>query len=122
MARILVVDDDVASRDLVVALAEHRGHEVHEASNGAEGLRIAREQRPVLVITGMNMPSMNGDEFVRRLHAAPELAAIEVAFYTGSYGAPEVQRLAKACGVTRILRKPAEPAEILRLLDDALGR
>jgi len=67
------------------------------------------------------MPFMNGDEFVRRLHADPELAVIEVAFYTVSYRAPEVQSLAKACGVTRILGKPAAAAEILRLLDDALG-
>jgi CheY-like chemotaxis protein len=122
MARILIVDDDVANRELVVALAHHRGHDAVEASNGAEGLRLVREQRPDLIVADIRMPSMDGDEFVRRLRADPELASIEVAFYTGSHREPELRRLAAACGVTRILGKPAEPEQILGLLDDALGR
>lgn len=121
MKRILVVDDNPANRDLVVALAQHRGHEALEASDGAEGLRLVRAQRPDLVIVDIQMPSMRGDEFVRRLRADQALASIEVAFYTGSHKEAELQKMAQACGVTRILGKPAEAADILRLLDEVLG-
>jgi CheY-like chemotaxis protein len=122
MARILIVDDDPRNRELLVMLAEHRGHEALEASDGAEGLRIVRRWRPDLIVADLQMPAMDGPEFVRRLRADPALASIQVAFYTASYDLPETRTLAVAAGVTRILGKPADPAQILLLFDETVGR
>jgi diguanylate cyclase (GGDEF)-like protein/PAS domain S-box-containing protein len=121
MSKILVVDDSPANRDLIVSLIRHRGHEALEASDGAEALRLVREERPMLVISDILMPTMDGYEFVRELRADPSLAHTEVIFYTAFYREREARKLAEACGVKRILTKPAEPEQILEVIDDALA-
>jgi diguanylate cyclase (GGDEF)-like protein/PAS domain S-box-containing protein len=121
MSKILVVDDSPANRDLIVSLIRHRGHEALEASDGAEALRLVRDERPILVISDILMPTMDGYEFVRELRADPALAHTEVIFYTAFYREREARKLAEACGVKRILTKPAEPEQILEVIDDALA-
>ncbi len=121
MAKILVVDDQVANRDLVVTLLVHRGHQALEAADGAEALVLARSERPVLVISDILMPTMDGFEFVRQLRADPALAGTEVIFYTAHYREREARNLAKSCGVSRVLAKPCEPQDILLAIDQALA-
>ena len=69
MARILIVDDDPAGRDLLVSLVRFKGHEPLVASDGAEALETVRRGRPAVVISDILMPTMDGYEFVRRLRA-----------------------------------------------------
>jgi C4-dicarboxylate-specific signal transduction histidine kinase len=66
------------------------------------------------------MPTMNGFEFVSRLRQQPETAFIPVIFYSATFLDAEMQALARACGVTRLLSKPAEPEDILRIVNEAL--
>lgn len=121
MAKILVVDDHAVNRELVVTLVRHRGHEPFEAGDGAEALELVRRHRPDLVVSDILMPTMDGFEFVRQLRADPRIESTEVIFYTAHYREREAQNLARSCGVSRVLTKPAEPEDILRALDDALS-
>ncbi len=120
MARVLVVDDNAANRDLVVTLLKYQGHEPLEAADGAEALAVVREQRPQLVISDILMPTMDGYEFVRQLRADPALAPTEVIFYSAHYREREARNLAKACGVSRVLVKPCEPQDILAAIEQGL--
>lgn len=120
MSKILVVDDTVANRELVVSLLRHRGHEALEAGDGVEALRLVRQERPVLVISDILMPVMDGYEFVRELRADPTIAHTDVIFFTAFYREREATKLAEACGVRRVLTKPAEPEDILRAIDEVL--
>ena len=122
MAKILVVDDQAANRELVVTLIGHRGHQPLEAADGAEALALARAERPDLIISDILMPTMDGYEFVRQLRADPKLAASEVIFYSAHYLERQARNLAKVCGVSRVLVKPCEPEEILHAIDQALAR
>ncbi|MBI4762355.1 MAG: GGDEF domain-containing response regulator [Chloroflexota bacterium] len=120
MATILVVDTNATDRNTYVALLGNFGHRILEASNGAEALEVARDQLPDLVITDIIMPNMDGFTLTRRLHAEPLLMKVPVVFHTANYDDTEIHRLARASGIQHILRKPSEPHEILRVVNDAL--
>ncbi len=120
MARILIVDDDAAGRALLVTLARYRGHETFEAPDGAEALTVVRAEHPQLVISDILMPTMDGYEFVRRLREDPVLSDTRVIFYTASYHEREALTLAERVHVARVLVKPAEPDEILRVIEEAI--
>lgn len=121
MATILIVDDREPNREFLVSLLGYGGHRLLEAADGAEGLEVARAERPDLVIADILMPTMDGYEFVQRLRADPTVAGTRVVFYTAYYHEPEAHRLAAACGVTAVLTKPAEPEEVLRIIQLALN-
>jgi PAS domain S-box-containing protein len=120
MARILIIEDQPADRDLLVVLLGYHGHAILEARDGTEGLALTLSERPDLVITDILMPSMDGYEFARRVRADPELAGTRIMFYTATYMAEEVRRLAAAIGVSHLLTKPAEPEYILEVVGAAL--
>jgi diguanylate cyclase (GGDEF)-like protein len=96
------------------------GHRLLEAGDGIHALELARAELPDLVITEILMPHMDGFTLVRRLRAEPLLMGIPVIFQTANYDVSEIHRLARASGIQRILRKPAEPQEILRAVNESL--
>lgn len=121
MANILVLDDLEANRMFLNKLLSRSGHRVLEAVNGAEGLGIAKVERPDLVIADILMPKMDGYEFVRALREDADCAETEVIFFTAAYDEQEVRRMAAMSGVRHVLLKPAAPSTILDLVGDALG-
>lgn len=121
MAKVLVVDDQAANRDLVVTLLKYAGHEPLEAADGHVALAQVREQRPALVICDILMPTMDGYEFVRQLRAEPDIAHTDVVFYTATFMEREARTLALSCGVSTVLLKPTEPEELLRVIEQRLA-
>ncbi len=122
MAKILILDDDLACRQFLVKLLGYSGHTLLEAEDGVAGLDLTRAERPDLVITDLLMPIMDGFEFVRQLRNDPAVGSTAVLFCSGTYSWSEGEELARACGVCAILRKPAKPAEILRRVAEALAQ
>jgi signal transduction histidine kinase/CheY-like chemotaxis protein len=120
MAKILVVDDQAPNRELIVTLLQYAGHSLSEASDGSAALDQVRAVHPDLVICDILMPTMDGYEFVRQLRADPDIADIEVVFYTATFMEREARRLANSCGVSHVMLKPCEPQEILRMVEVAL--
>jgi diguanylate cyclase (GGDEF)-like protein len=122
MATILIVDTNATDRSTYVALLGNFGHRILEAGNGAKALELARAELPDLIITDIIMPSMDGFTLVRRLRAEPLLAKVPVVFHTANYDDSEIHRLARGSGIQHILRKPSEPHEILRAVNDSLKK
>ena len=121
MAIILIIDDQPTNREYLVTLLGSGNHRILQTADGAEGLTIARAEKPDLIIADILMPMMDGYEFVRQLRADPVIATIRVIFYTAYYHEREAQALANACGVFHILTKPCEPEIALRTVDAALS-
>jgi signal transduction histidine kinase/CheY-like chemotaxis protein len=119
MARILAVDDRPVNLQFLVSLLGYDGHSVLEACDGREALDITRDQHPDLVITDIEMPVMDGYEFVTHLRNDPGIACTPVIFYTAHAG--ETKFVALPCGVAQVLTKPAEPELILNTVRSALG-
>ena len=83
MALILIVEDELAQRVLYGELIDVMGHEHIVASNAVAGLRLAKSSLPDIIVTDINMPEMNGEEFLRALKADPETNDIPVIALTG---------------------------------------
>ena len=122
MATILIVDANPVDRRWYLTLLGNYGHRLLEASDGVEALALAQAELPELIITDILMPHMDGFSLVRRLRAEPLLSSIPVIFQTDNYDVSEIHRLARASGVQHILRKAAEPHEILRAVTESLKR
>jgi signal transduction histidine kinase/ActR/RegA family two-component response regulator len=118
---VLIVDDRADNRSVLIAILAHRGYRLIEAESGAQALKIVRKQKPDLVIADVLMSKMDGYEFVRQLRLDPQIARTAIVFYTASYIEKESRKLAKACGVHHIIVKPAEPAEVFKIVDDVFA-
>src|SRR5213080_134088 len=121
MAKILIIDDRAVNRQYLTTLLGYQHHDLREAADGTEGLRIAREQRPDLIISDVLMPTMDGYEFVRQLREDPVVGKTPVVFSTAHYLSRESQALAEKCGVSSIIYKPCEPQTVLDIVAAALS-
>ena len=121
MATILVVDDNAINRKLLIALLSSDGHLTLQASDGADGLAVARQHRPQLIISDILMPSMDGYAFVRALRREPQLRGTPVIFYTAHYHEREALNLARSLGVSRVLVKPSPHTELLKAVEQVMA-
>ena len=121
MATVLIADDDAAVRRLLSAVLRPRGHTIIEAGNGEQALELAGSANPALIVSDLMMPTMDGYELVRRLRIEPRTAQTPVIFLTAEYDEGDATELARAAGVTRVLRKPCKPSDVLEAVDHALG-
>lgn len=121
MAKILIIDDQESNRQFLSGLLGYQKHQLLETSDGAEGLRVARAERPDLIISDVLMPTMDGYEFVRRLREDPALCGIPVVFNTAHYLSRESKALAAKSGVTSTIFKPCEPQVVLKIVEAALN-
>jgi PAS domain S-box-containing protein len=121
MTSVLVLGDRAADRELMRVVLAYGGYDVLEAGSGEAGLALARSGRPDVIVVDLLMPLMDGYEFVQELRRDPQTAAIPVIFCTAAYGLDEVNSLADACGVARVLVKPAAPEQIMRVVGEVLG-
>ena len=82
LGKILIVDDDEISRYLVKSILSNRGYRFLEAQDGTEGLRLARESRPNLIVLDLSMPDLDGFEVLETLSSDSETKDIPVVIYT----------------------------------------
>lgn len=120
MAKILIVDDRPTNREFLVTLLGYKGHQLLEAADGMEALQVVRSQHPNLVICDVLMPTMDGFAFVQQLRSEPAIAGTSVVFCTAHYLEREAEALARNCGVSHVLTKPAEPQLVLDVVDKVL--
>jgi len=85
--KVLVIDDDEATVWLVATLLKHNGFAVIEALTAEEGLKLAAQERPDLVLLDIMMPNMDGWEVCRRLR---EIAEMPIIFLTAKSSATDV--------------------------------
>lgn len=122
MATILVVDDNALNRSLLTTLLGYRGHRTLEAASGREAIDRTIAEHPELIITDILMPHMDGYELARNLHALDANQQVQIIFFSATYLEEEARALARACGVSRVICKPAEPDQILKIVDEALSQ
>lgn len=77
-SRILIVDDEPAVADLIEAVLASEGYTVAIARDGAQGLLLARDWRPDLILMDVMLPGVDGGTAIRRLKSDPETADIPI--------------------------------------------
>lgn len=107
MKKVVVIDDDVQCNQLVCRFLKNSGYEVSSASNGAEGLKMIREEIPDLVITDLFMPEQDGLETILELRRTNQKTRI-LAMSGGSTKMNMVDMLdiAETFGADSIMAKP----------------
>ncbi|MCA9875494.1 MAG: hybrid sensor histidine kinase/response regulator [Anaerolineales bacterium] len=108
-AKILYIEDDHASRRLVERVLTSRGYEVFVATEGLEGINLAREKRPQLILMDINLPNMDGREITTRLRGLPNFSEIPIVALTANISAGS-RELALAAGCTGFMTKPIDVA------------
>ena len=114
--RVLVVEDDEATREGVAAVLHARGYMVACATDGREGLRQLHEHRPDVILLDLNMPVMDGWQFRREQKQDPTVADIPIIVVSAS---PEPQEDIEAAA---FLAKPCEVDDLLRALGSCFTR
>jgi PAS domain S-box-containing protein len=113
--RVLVVDDNRDAANSMVALLQAAGHQVREAHDGEEGLRLAFEFEPEVVLLDLGMPGMSGFEVARELRGRSAGRTPRIIAVTG-WGQESDRRLTREAGFDFHLTKPVNHTELDVLL------
>lgn len=110
--RIMVVDDSIGTRGIVIFTLRREEHECLEASDGREALAKLKRQGADMVVTDYWMPNMTGLELVKAIRADDDLSHLPVLVITTD-AHPERKNELREAGATGWLIKPFEPEELL---------
>lgn len=117
MARVLHIEDDAKNRRLVEKLLTAAGHEVIDTESGLEGIRLASEHRPDIVLVDINVPDLDGYEVTLRLRGMPSLSGVPVVAIT----AEGDRQTSLAVGADGFIEKPIDARRFARTVERFLG-
>ena len=117
MARVLHIEDDPNNRRLVQKLLGAAGHEVIEAEGGVEGIQLARDSQPDLVLVDINIPDLDGYEVTLRLRGIPTLQDVPIVAIT----AEGDRESTLAVGCDGFIAKPIDAAHFADTIAQFLG-
>lgn len=103
--KILLIDDEADILEFVKYNLERDGYEVHTANNGAEGLQVALEIKPHLILLDMMMPVLDGIETCKALRSSPILKNVMIVFLS-AVGSEETQLQGYGAGADDYINKP----------------
>jgi two-component system response regulator MprA len=115
MTRVLIVDDDIPLRALIVDQLRHDGYDVDEASNGAEALERLRFAYPGAIVLDLMMPAMHGWDFIESYRNVTGGESIPIVVLSAAGAIP---RSLYALGVRRFIPKPFAMDELLTALGE----
>ena len=119
MSLILIVEDNDRNLKLVRDVLQVKGYETCEAGTAEDGLRIARERRPDLVLMDIQLPGMDGIEALRALRAEPATAALPVVAITASVMQQDRSEIMRA-GFDGFIEKPISVRALPQQVEDFL--
>ncbi|CZF83626.1 histidine kinase [Grimontia sp. AD028] len=115
MRKILAADDSVSIRQMVSHTLKEAGYQVETANDGAEALQKAKSGQYDVIISDVNMPNMDGLEFVRQVRAVPQYKFTPILMLTTETSA-EKKSMGKSAGATGWIVKPFNPDTLLKTL------
>jgi CheY-like chemotaxis protein len=110
---ILIVEDVPNVLELLEVTLRFKGYAVITARNGEEALEVIAKQRPVLIITDILMPKMDGYAFVQKLRLNADTRSLPVVFLSATYVTPEDKEFALSLGAARFMEKPIDTEDFL---------
>ena len=107
MSTVLLIEDNVDSREMMAMLLGMLGYQVLEAANGVDGLQLARSRQPAIAVVDIGLPDMDGYEIARQLRADAGLQNMTLIALTG-YGQDADRKRAMEAGFDSHLVKPLD--------------
>ena len=118
---ILIVEDNPQSLKLVRDILQVKGYQTLETETGEEGVRLARERRPALILMDIQLPGINGIEALQRLRADPVTSATPVIAVTASVMTQDRSRI-MAAGFNGFQSKPISVRQLLATVREILDK
>lgn len=119
--KILVVDDDVNIKQIIIFKLKNTGYEVYSATNGVEALDFLKKQKVDLIITDVMMPFMTGKELIVELKQNPDTKNIPTVMLTSRTLEKEIIE-GLSLGADDYIKKPFSPNELLARVKMVLAR
>jgi CheY-like chemotaxis protein len=116
MPRILVIEDNEWSRDMLARRLSRRGYQVISAADGKRGIAMAQDQSPDLIVMDMSLPAIDGWEATRRLKADPATRAIPIVALTAHAMASD-RKKAMDAGCDDYHTKPVDFESLVRSME-----
>lgn len=121
LMKVLVIDDQDEMRAIVLAFLKAENFETYAARSGADGVRLAKQELPSLIISDIVMPEMDGYDVLQTLQADPTTAGIPFIFLTAKDTMPDA-REAMNLGADDYLTKPVSLPDLRRAIQARLRR
>jgi PAS domain S-box-containing protein len=121
--RVLIVEDDPETRDIIAAILERGGFSYRVATRAGEALSVLDDWRPDVIVSDIGMPDVDGYEFARQLRARPpERGGRIPALALSAFARGEDRDLALRSGYQAHIAKPVDPADLVRAIADLTAR
>ena len=120
MSLILIVEDNEKNLKLVRDVLQVKGYSTLEAGTAEDGLKIARERKPALILMDIQLPGMSGIDALKALRAAPATAAIPVVAITASVMQQDRQQIMSA-GFDGFIEKPINLKALFDTVQKSVG-
>jgi CheY-like chemotaxis protein len=117
---ILIIEDNEQNLYLVTFILEKSGHRVLQARSGDEGVRLAIDSVPDLILLDIQLPVMDGYAVARELRKIPNLAHTPIIAVT-SFAMPGDREQALAAGCTGYIEKPIDPDTFMTQVNQHLN-
>lgn len=121
-ATLLIVDNSPINLEIMRGLLETSGYRIMTAPSVADGLTLARQTPPDLILSDVHMPEQGGYEFIRLAKADPQLQHVPFAFISSTLWRQEEPARALALGAVNFIQRPIEPQQLLEEIEKCLRR
>ncbi len=118
---ILIVEDNEKNRKLMRDVLQFKGYRIIETDTAEEGIRLARDRQPALILMDFHLPGMNGIEALTRLRGEPATRGIPVLAVTASAMTEDKQKIL-AAGFDGLQTKPIRVKDFVQAVADTIAR
>lgn len=118
--KVLIVEDSAKNRTIFKDVLEDYGYETIEAENGKEGIRVAKEQKPDLILMDIQMPVMDGFSATSILKSDPETKMIKIVVVTSFAMVGDGEKIL-AAGADGYISKPIDTRELPKIVKTLIG-
>jgi len=120
--RVLIVEDDVETRDILAAILDRAGFSYRVATRASEALSVLDDWQPDVIVSDIGMPDMDGYAFARQLRARPAAQGGHIpALALSAFARAEDRELALRSGYQAHIAKPVEPADLVKAIATLTG-
>jgi len=121
MAKVAIIEDEPMIVDMYKFKLEHGGYEVQFAYNGSDGIKLASDFKPDLILLDLMMPEMSGDQMLQKLRSTDWGKNIKVIILT-NIGEDDAPPILTQLGVDRyVVKAQNTPSEVSNMVDEILG-
>jgi PAS domain S-box-containing protein len=120
--RVLIVEDDIETRDILSAILERAGFSYRVATRASEALTVLDDWQPDVIVSDIGMPDMDGYAFARQLRARPAAQGGHIpALALSAFARSEDRELALRSGYQAHIAKPVDPADLVKAIAALTG-